>query len=256
MTFRHLTLEYDGALARLTLNRPHQANALNLELAGELCAALAEAEVRPDCHVLVLQGAGRFFSAGGDVGAMAVAADQGGFLKELAGKLHEVMLGLAKSRLISIAAVDGPAAGAGLGLALNADFILASPKARFLAAYAGVGLTPDCGVSYLLPELAGPRRAAEMCLAGRTASHADALEWGLINETVPSEDLALRTQQLGEQLAAGAVAVLGPTKRLLRARSIAGYEAHLQEEAATIASMAGSADTRERIAAFAAKASR
>ncbi|MBO0895654.1 enoyl-CoA hydratase/isomerase family protein [Arthrobacter sunyaminii] len=253
MTYRHLTLEYDGALARLTLNRPDQANALGLVLAEELCAALAEAETRSDCHVLLLQGNGRFFCAGGDVAAMAAAADQGGFLKELAGKLHEAVLALAKSRLISIAVVNGPAAGAGLGLALNSDFVLASPRARFLSAYAGVGLTPDCGVSYLLPELAGPRRAAEMCLTGRVANHADALEWGLINEVAAAEDLARRAQELGQQLAAGAVAVLGPTKRLLRARSLAGYEAHLQEEAETIASMAGSADTRERLAAFAAR---
>ena len=256
MTYRHLTLEHDGALARLTLNRPDQANALNLDLAGELCAALAEAEMRPDCHVLLLQGAGRFFSAGGDVAAMAAADDQGGFLKELAGKLHEAVLGLAKSQLISIAVVDGPAAGAGLGLALNADFVLASPKARFLSAYAGVGLTPDCGVSYLLPELAGPRRAAEMCLAGRVAGHSDALDWGLVNELVPSEEISARAQALGEQLAAGATAVLAPTKRLLRARSTAGYEAHLQEEAETIASMAASTDTQQRIADFAARAAR
>ena len=253
MTYRHLTLEYDGALARLTLNRPDSANALDLELAEELCAALADAETHADCHVLLLQGAGRFFCAGGDVAAMAAAADQGAFLKELAGRLHEAVLALAKSRLISIAVVKGPAAGAGLGLALNADFILASPKARFLAAYAGVGLTPDCGVSYLLPELAGPRRAAEMCLAGRVAGHADALEWGLINELVAAEEIAGRAQELGEQLASGAVSVLGPTKRLLRARSIAGYETHLQEEAETIASMAASADTRNRLAAFAGR---
>ncbi|MDN3480355.1 enoyl-CoA hydratase/isomerase family protein [Arthrobacter sp. APC 3897] len=255
MTYRHLTLEYDGALARLTLNRPDQANALGLVLAEELCAALAEAETRADCHVLLLQGSGRFFCAGGDVAAMAAAADQSGFLKELAGKLHEAVMALVKSRLISIAVVNGPAAGAGLGLVLNSDFILASPRARFLSAYAGVGLTPDCGVSYLLPELAGPRRAAEMCLTGRVANHAEALEWGLINEVAAAEDLAGRAEELGRQLAAGAVAVLGPTKRLLRARSLAGYEAHLQEEAETIASMADSADTRERLAVFAARSS-
>ena len=199
MTYRHLTLEYDGALARLTLNRPDSANALDLDLAEELCAALADAETHADCHVLLLQGSGRFFCAGGDVAAMAAAADQGAFLKELAGTLHEAVLRLAKSRLISIAVVNGPAAGAGLGLALNTDFILASPKARFLAAYAGVGLTPDCGVSYLLPELAGPRRAAEMCLAGRVAGHADALEWGLINELVSADEIAGRAQELGQQ---------------------------------------------------------
>ena len=256
MAYRHLTLEYDGALARLTLNRPEQANALDLELAGELGAALADTESRTDTHVLLLQGGGRFFCAGGDVAAMAAAADQGGFLRELAGKLHEFVLALARSRLISIGVVDGPAAGAGLGLVLNTDFILASPKARFMAAYAGVGLTPDCGVSYLLPEVVGPRRAAEMCLTGRTAGPTDAVEWGLVNELLPSADLAARAQQLGEQLASGAVATLGPTKRLLRARSLAGYGEHLQLEAETIASMASSADTRQRIATFAARASR
>jgi 2-(1,2-epoxy-1,2-dihydrophenyl)acetyl-CoA isomerase len=251
MTFDQITVERDGPLLWLTLNRPQEANALTIRLANEFCMAISDAEADPDCHVLIIQGAGRFFSAGGDVAGMADAEDPAGFLRMLAGTMHKGLLALAQSRLVTIAAVRGPAAGAGLGLVLNSDFVLASGAASFLSAYGGVGLTPDCGVSYLLPQVVGPRRAAEMSLAGAVASGQDALDWGLATELVQDADLQGRARQLGVQLAGGATQILGPTKRLLNTGRLSTYAEHLDEELRMISSMIAHPDTGERIAAFA-----
>jgi 2-(1,2-epoxy-1,2-dihydrophenyl)acetyl-CoA isomerase len=251
MNFDHIKVERAGALLWLTLNRPNEANALSIPLAEEFHAAIREAEADPGCHILILQGSGKFFCAGGDVVGMAGSNDPAEFLRILVGKMHTGILALARSSLVTIAAVHGPAAGAGLGLVLNADFVVASPQASFLSAYAGIGLTPDCGVSYLLPQMIGPRRAAEVCLAGRAVSAQEALDWGLVNELVEEPELQARVQEVAEKLSGGASQILGPTKRLLNAERLSAYAAHLDDEARTIASIVSNADAQNRIAAFA-----
>lgn len=254
--FDSIKADRDGALMWLTLDRPSEANALSIPLAGEFAAALALAESDPDCHVLILQGAGRYFCAGGDVAGMAESEDKGGYLLDLAGAMHEVVLAMARSRLVIIAAVHGPAAGAGLGLVLNADFVLVAPEATFLSAYAGVGLTPDCGVSYLLPQTVGPRRAAQMCLGGRVATAREAVEWGLAGELVETSELYERARELGESLAAGATQTLGPTRYLLTSDRLSAYADHLEDELGTISSLGSNPDTMQRITAFAERGRR
>lgn len=250
MNFDSIKADRDGALMWLTLDRPNEANALSIPLAGELAAALALAEADPDCHVLILQGSGRYFCVGGDVAGMAEAEDKGGYLLELAGAMHKVVLAMARSRLVIIAAVHGPAAGAGLGLVLNADFVLATPEASFLSAYAGVGLTPDCGVSYLLPQMVGPRSAAQMCLGGQVATAREGLDRGLASELVDAAELRNRARELGESLARGATQTLGPTKRLLTSGRLSAYAEHLNDELSTISSLGQDPDTKRRITAF------
>lgn len=249
MKFENLQFRSSGGVAWLMLDRPAAANALNLALAEEFRAAVALAGNAPEVSVLVLQGAGKYFCAGGDVAAMAEAGDPAGFLRRLAGTMSEGLLELARSRLITIAAVHGAAAGAGLGLVLNSDLVLASPKASFHSAYAGVGLTPDCGVSYLLPQVVGPRRAAEICLSGRGITASEALQWGLVNDVVDESALQLRAEELAFRLAGSATQTLGPTKRLLTAAA-ASYAKHLDDEVATISAIVSHADTARRIASF------
>lgn len=253
MAFEQLLVERAGPVMWLTLNRPDEANAISMALAEEFCAAVEQAEGDPDCHVLVLSGAGKFFCAGGDVAMMAGAPDPGEFLGRLAGTMHEGLLRLAGSRLVTIAVVDGYAAGAGLGLVLNSDIVLATPRAGFLTAYGAVGLTPDCGVSYLLPQVVGPRRAAHMALLGRAASAAEGLEWGIVTELVAEGDLAGRARELAEHLGRGPTQVLGPAKRLLAGSRAREYASHLADERATIATLVAHPDSQKRIAAFAAR---
>lgn len=251
MDFDNIKADRDGAHMWLTLDRPNEANALSIPLAAELAAAVALAESDPSCHVLILQGSGRYFCAGGDVAGMADSENKSGYLLDLAGAMHEVILTLARSRLVVIAAVHGPAAGAGLGLVLNADFVLATPEATFLSAYAGVGLTPDCGVSYLLPQMVGPRRAAQMCLDGRVVTAREAVEWGLAGELVLTSELRQRTRELAQSLTAGATQTLGPTRRLLTSDRLLAYADHLEDELSTISALGSEPDTMQRIAAFA-----
>jgi 2-(1,2-epoxy-1,2-dihydrophenyl)acetyl-CoA isomerase len=253
MKFENLQFRSDGGVAWIMLGRPAAANALSIALAEEFCAAVALAENDPEVCVVVLHGAGKFFCAGGDVAGMAEAEDPAEFLRILAGKMSEGLLALAQSRLVTIAAVQGPAAGAGLALVLNSDLVLASPKASFQSAYAGVGLTPDCGVSYLLPQVVGPRRAAEICLSGRVVTAAEGFQWGLVNEVVDESALQFRAEELAFRLTGSATQTLGPTKRLLTAAAIAGYGRHLDDEVATISAMVSHENTRRRIASFAAR---
>lgn len=253
MAFEQILLERDGPAMWLTLNRPAEANAISTVLAQEFCTAVEQAEADPACHVLVLQGSGKYFCAGGDVAMMAGAQDPAQFLGALAEKMHEGLVRLAESRLITIAAVHGYAAGAGLGLVLNADIVLATPSAGFLTAYGAVGLTPDCGVSYLLPQVVGLRRAAQMSLLGRAVSAEEGLEWGIVTELVQSSDLLDRARELAEQLGRSSTQALGPTKRLLAGGRNDGFARHLAVEAATIAAMIGQPETRASIAAFMAR---
>jgi 2-(1,2-epoxy-1,2-dihydrophenyl)acetyl-CoA isomerase len=239
----------DGVL-QVALNRPAEANALSIPLARELKLVVAEAESDPGCHVLVLSGNGTFFCAGGDVKGMAAAPDRVAFLHELAGTMHEVMLGLGNSRLVVVAVVDGPAAGAGLGLVLNADIVLITPRASFVSAYGKVGLTPDCGVSYLLPRVIGERRAAAVLLAGQPIDARQALEWGLANELCEVDAVEARVQELCARLTGGATQALGPTKRLLNG-DLSPYANHLAAEAESIAGISAHPDSSARITAFA-----
>ncbi|MFL4474091.1 enoyl-CoA hydratase/isomerase family protein [Paeniglutamicibacter sp. MACA_103] len=256
MSFENILVRFEGPLMWLTLNRPTEANAISIAMGQEFCAAIDQAERDPAIHVVILQGNGRFFCAGGDVAMMDAADDPAAFLKELAETMHLGLLRLARSRLITIAAVDGYAAGAGLGLVLNADVVLASERAGFLSAYGTIGLTPDCGVSYLLPQVVGPRRAAHMALLGRAVNADEGLAWGLVTEVVAQGDLVARARDLGESLGTGATQMLGPTKKLLSAGTLEGYARHLDDEAETISAMISLADTRRRIGEFLARSTR
>lgn len=256
MSFENILVQFEGPLMWLTLNRPAEANAISIAMGQEFCAAIEQAEQNPAIHVVILQGSGRFFCAGGDVAMMDASDDPAVFLKELAGTMHVGLLRLARSRLITIAAVDGYAAGAGLGLVLNADVVLATEKAGFLSAYGTIGLTPDCGVSYLLPRVVGPRRAAHMALLGRSVNAEEGLSWGLVTEVVAQADLVARARELGESLGAGPSQMLGPTKKLLSAGIDEGYAKHLDDEAETISAMISLPDTLQRIGKFLSRSTR
>lgn len=248
-----VTLHHEGAVGWLTLDRPERANAFGVQMVREFCAALSSAEANENCSVLVIKGAGDYFSSGGDVREMADSGDIPSYLRDLVGAMHEGILALARSRLVTIAAVHGVAAGAGLGIALCTDLVVASATARFVGAYEKIGLTPDCGVSYLLPRVVGPRRAAEICLAGRVVGATDAVDWGLVTEIVEVADFQTVLRARAEAIAGGASHVYGPTKRLLGS-DLRDLAAHLDNEARTIVAIAADPRTAEHIEDFARKA--
>lgn len=236
----------DGDALHLTLQHG-TANALDLPTAQALTAGLRTA-VNEGLALVVLRGGARFFSAGGDLRAMQSAPDPSGYIRRLADTLHEGIVALADSSTVLLAVVEGAVAGAGLGLVLNADVVVCAPSARFTAAYGAAGLTPDTGVSALLPLAIGELRARRMLLLGESIDAATALDWGLASELVAGDRLDARVAELAATLTSSPAA--NETVRLLRRSRLLDLGAHLEEEARTITAMLPSPDAQRRIGAF------
>ncbi|WP_270241580.1 enoyl-CoA hydratase/isomerase family protein [Kocuria marina] len=250
-----IRVEQRTGVVRIVWDRAAAGNAVDLDLARETLSALRWAEADPTVHVLTLTGSGRFFSAGGDVKGMAgrPAAERPGFLRELASAARDLALAMVRSRLLIIAGVNGTAAGAGLGLILNSDWALIREDATVLAAYAAIGLSPDTGVSYLLPRAVGHQRSVELTLGDRRLTGAEAVEWGIAAESVAAEEFAERLTAVEDRFLAGAVGSYGPTKRLLRRGVIAEYETHLAEEISVIAGRSGTPESAALVEGFAGR---
>lgn len=248
-----IRIERRPGVVRVVLQRPERGNVLDLELARELLAAVHAAEVDPQVHVLTLTGSGRFFCGGGDVQNMAGCPPEQrpAFIAELATAAQELALALVRSRLLVLAGVNGVAAGAGLGLVLNADWVLVAEEATLMAAYAGIGFSPDTGVSYLLPLVVGHQRAVDLALGGRRLSGNEAVEWGLANASAPSAIFEGELAVAEDGFLQGAVQTLGPTKALLRAGMIEGYATHLDAETKSISALAAHPDSVRRVNGFA-----
>lgn len=208
-----LRVEYDGAVSRIVLARPEAANTVNLTLARSLVTAVDEIGARHS-RVVILAAEGRAFCGGGDVREMAAAADVAAYVSELADTFHDALRLLHALDAVTIAAVDGAAAGGGLGLALSADVIIAGEHARFLTAYETIGLTPDSGVSWLLPRAIGTARAAAMSTLSLLVDARTAYEWGMVAEVVASDRLEATVTALSERLAQRPTDHLAQTRRL------------------------------------------
>jgi 2-(1,2-epoxy-1,2-dihydrophenyl)acetyl-CoA isomerase len=219
----------------ITLNRPERLNALTVEMADALLAALAAAEADQSCRALLLTGAGRAFCAGQDLTAIVdIAPAEIGHLLDHYNPLIRKLRTLA---LPVVCAVNGVAAGAGANLALACDIVLAGEGASFVQAFARIGLVPDCGGTWFLPRLVGIARARAMALLAEPVSAATAAEWGMIWRAVADDRLLAEAHALAARLAGGATIGLALTKRALdkaEANSLddqLDLERDLQEEA-------------------------
>lgn len=240
----------EGGLAHVTLNRPTRLNAIDEQAARLWRDIAADIERRDDIVAVLLDATGRAFCAGGDVASMVDSS--GADVARLADIIHEGHLSLRRAAKPIVAAVQGPAVGGGLGFMLIADYIVAGESASFASKYADIGLTPDCGVSTLLPEAVGARRALQLTLSDRSLGAVEAAEWGLVTEVVPDSELSARARQLADYWIAGASGAFGQAKRLLRAGVERGYSAALDDEARTIGAAIDTPEARARIAAFVA----
>lgn len=221
----HLLCQRQDGYAVVTLNRPERYNALNHALVADLRELMAKLEVEDDVRAIVLTGSGKAFCAGADLNAGP--SDVEDVIRRLYIPLVEQ---LAAMDTPVIAAVNGPAAGAGFSLALNADFRLASTKASFSMSFVKVGLVPDAGATWLLPRIVGATRATEIALLGRKVTAEQALAWNLVNELIPSEDLLWRATALAAEIAALSASV-GPIRQLLRAGQSVDLPTQLDAEA-------------------------
>lgn len=253
MTDYHaLMFKRSGPVARITLNRPSTANAIDHTTTGELAHVASRCTGR-GVKVVVLTGEGRFFSVGGSLDAFAAAPRRDHYIKGLADSLHLAVSRLARMDAVLITAVNGFAAGAGMSLAAIGDVVLAAESASFTMAYTGVGLSPDGGASYYLPRVIGIRRTQELMLTNRRLRAAEAADWGLVTEVVPDVQLRTRTEQLVERFASGPAQSHAGVKKLLLATFGNSLENQMELESEFISDLAGCADGREGVDAFLAK---
>lgn len=252
-----ILFEVSDGLAHLTLSRPASLNAIDDRAARRWRDLALEIAERDDVRAVLFDANGPAFCAGGDVLAMSRMGDgsegsTGAFVTELADIIHEGHRTLQSVAKPIVAAVQGAVAGGGLGFMLIADVIIASDRAKFVSKYADIGLTPDCGVSTLLPEAVGMRRALELTLGPRMLSAEEALDWGLVTEVVPAEQLDARAREVAAFWLAGATAAFGQARRLLRESVGRGYQDALDDEARTIGAAIETPESVARVAAFAA----
>lgn len=248
-----VVVERSGGVARIVLNRPEQGNSINYALTESLYAAATDVAADPSVRCVVLTGAGRMFCVGGDITEIMAAGDAARpQLKALASRLHDSVMVLTAMAKPLIVLVNGPAAGAGFSLAVMGDIVLASEAAHFTAAYTAIGLTPDGGLSWILPRLAGMRAAQELILTNRRVAAAEAIGLGLVTRTMAPDALDDEGMALAAKLAAGPVRSYGNVRRLLQAGQTRSLEAQLADEAETIAASI-EAEGKEGAAAFLAK---
>src|SRR5436309_772914 len=213
-------LAESGGVGTLVLDRPGKLNAFGGDMREQLVAALGAAAAHGGIRALVITGAGRAFSAGGDVHHMAglkASGESFAAVRPLLELGRAAILRLASLPFPTIAAVNGPAAGAGLNLALACDLRIASDQATFGETFVRIGLHPDWGGTYFLPRLVGLARALELCWTGELISAAEALRIGLVERVVPHDELSAAARALADRLAASPAASVRLMKRTLGA---------------------------------------
>ena len=253
MDFETLLYDVDPAthVATITLNRPAQFNALNLDMARELMLTTIAADEDPGVRCVVLTGNGKAFFAGGDLSTFGAAGDaRGALIKEMTTYFHAAISRLSRMDAPVIASINGVAAGAGFSMMLACDLAVAAEGAKFTMAYTKSGLSPDGSSSWFLPRIVGLRRAQELTLTNRVLTAAEALAWGLITRVVPNDDLADHVRALSVELANGPTVALGAAKRLMRDSSDHALEAQMELESRAIAATSLSTDGREGVSAF------
>jgi 2-(1,2-epoxy-1,2-dihydrophenyl)acetyl-CoA isomerase len=253
--YETINLYRRGPGAKVELNRPARMNAWNYQFSQDLLAAITEVTDNPEIRAAVITGAGRAFSSGAD---LKEAAEEGGggtmdVYKILTERYHPLITGIRRMPKPVIAAVNGPAAGIGLSLALACDLVVAASSAYFSLAFVNIGLVPDGGSSLFVPSRVGFARAAELAMLGERLDAAKALDWGLINKVWPDEEFAAQTDTLLDRLASGATRSYAGTKRQLNQWLYQHMDDQLEFEATIQRETAASGDFAEGVAAFAQK---
>ncbi len=212
---------HDGGIATLTMNRPDSRNALSREMMLGLADALARLANDPQVRVVVLTGAGRAFCSGGDVKGFAKAAAGGSAPMSFDQRVTDLRARMDLTRLLhempkpTLAVIPGPAAGAGLSLALGCDLRIAADDAKMTTAFSKVGLSGDFGGSYFLTQLVGAAAARDLYFTARVVRADEALKMGLVNRVVPYEQLAQAANEYARELASLPTIAVGYMKRNL-----------------------------------------
>ncbi len=256
MLYQYLLYDTMDTIVTLTLNRPDRLNALGDTLREELCDALGRASADPAARVIVITGAGRGFCAGGDMKAAHEVQEgvrERALLDRVAPLRDKVVLAMRDAPKPIIAAVNGPAAGAGMNLALACDLRLASTAARFGQTFVKRGLHVDWGGTYFLPRLVGMAKACELIFTGEMISAEEAYTLGLLNQLVPPERLMPATYELAQKIAVGPPIAIRLAKRALYHNQDVDLRAALEFETFAQNVCRETEDAREGIRAFVEK---
>jgi 2-(1,2-epoxy-1,2-dihydrophenyl)acetyl-CoA isomerase len=253
MSYETIQTEMRGTVCLLTLNRPERLNALSVEMANDFQGAVRDALVQ-GARAVLLTGSGRAFCAGGDLREMQYIASREGrleaFFDEPLRLLNESILLIRQAPVPFIAAVNGVASGGGCNLALACDLVVAAESAKFNQAFIKIGLSPDCGGTFILPRLVGWKRATELLFTGDMLTAQQALEMGMINAVTPDGELLSHAQAMAERLAGAPTAAIAQIKRLLEASANNDYGGQLELERKAQIQSGQTKDFREGLSAF------
>lgn len=254
-TYETVVLARAGAAARITLNRPDSLNAWDAQLSTDVWSAFELVRDDEGVRAVVITGAGRAFSSGADLKSMGNRewlTDDGlpDLQRSLRERYHPILTGLRRLEKPVLAAVNGPAVGVGMSLALTADLVVAKPSAYFLLAFVNIGLVPDGGASAFVTARIGAARAAEMAMLGERVPADRALEWGLVNRVISEEQWESEVGALAQRLASGPTRSYAGAKRQLNAWAYERLDEQLELEAAIQQEMARTSDFVEGVSAF------
>ena len=252
MTYEHIAVAEDNGIVTITLNRPDKLNAFIGHMRRDLAEALEHAGSDRSVRAVVITGAGRAFCAGGDVRFMAELMerkDSEEFARIL-GAGRRVILAIRQMTKPVVAAVNGPASGAGANLAFACDLRIASTDATFSQSFLKVGLHPDWGGTFFLPRLVTPNKACEMFFLGEVIDAVEALRLGIVNQVVAPEELETATMQLAERLRAAPPIALAAAKQAVYASDAASLEEMLRYETEAQLRCFESDDGHEGVHAF------
>jgi 2-(1,2-epoxy-1,2-dihydrophenyl)acetyl-CoA isomerase len=248
MLKEHLLKEVIDNVMILTLNRPESLNAFSPDMIASLTKAIKDVNQTPHIRAVIIKGAGRSFTAGGDVKSMGQAS--AGQLYDHVGRMNECILALDASEVPVIAAVHGFAAGAGFNLALACDLIVASDDSQFAMSFSQVGLISDGGGSYFLPKLVGPHLAKQLFFSAEPITGERLYQLGVINYLYPLNQLEEESLKLAVKLANGPTKAYGMMKKLVSHSFTATLDEILEQERITQTLMASTEDHLEGVAAF------
>ncbi len=253
MPYELILYEVSDAVLTLTLNRPDKLNAFTDTMLDELSFALRQAESDTSVRAVILTGAGRGFCPGQDLGSAVehgAGSDDFSYSQHLHAHYDPLILGMRAFPKPIVAAINGVAAGAGMSLALACDYRVAADHATFIQAFVKIGLVPDSGSTWMLPRAIGMTRALDMMLTGRRVNAQEALEWGIVNDVVPADDLMDTVHKLAAEFSTAPTKAIGFIKQALDYAATSTLQDALDKEAELQDLAAKTADHTEGVMSF------
>lgn len=254
MAYQSILFEKRDGVAYITLNRPDEANAIDLTTAKELHEVALDCERDAGVRAVLITAKGRMFCGGGDLKFFHASGDDiDALLMDVTLHFHRAVSLFNRMDAPVVMAINGTAAGGGFSFAISGDIVLAAQSAKFTLAYTAAGLSPDGCSTYMLPRFIGTRRAKELMLTNRVLSAEEALSYDIVDQVVADDELAEAAEAQVRAFATGPTQAYGAVKRLIDGTFKESLETQMELESRSIASLAAAPDGREGIGAFVEK---